>query len=109
LLLHDPTPNLSSSYIQPSFRKRGLPHAHILLWLKRGSKLPTTMDIDQVICAEIPDQATNPVLNEIVKELLIYGPCGLATNVHHAWKKVITLNIFPRSTAMIRVSTKMVT
>ncbi|XP_010479356.2 PREDICTED: uncharacterized protein LOC104758217 [Camelina sativa] len=59
------------------FQKRGLPHAHILLWLKRGSKLPTTKDIDQVICAEIPDEATNPILHGVVKELMIHGPCGL--------------------------------
>lgn len=60
------------------FQKRGLPHAHILLWLKRGKKWPTTADIDKVIKAEIPDEASNPVLFNIVKDLMIHGPCGLA-------------------------------
>ncbi|XP_013601568.1 PREDICTED: uncharacterized protein LOC106309027 [Brassica oleracea var. oleracea] len=60
------------------FQKRGLPHAHILLWLKPRSKMPTTSDIDKVISAEIPDQATDPILYEIVTELMIHGPCGLA-------------------------------
>ena len=60
------------------FRKRGLPHAHILLFLQRGSKLPTTDDIDKFICAEIPDQASNPTLYDIVRDIMVHGPCGLA-------------------------------
>ncbi|CAN7080162.1 unnamed protein product [Brassica oleracea var. botrytis] len=44
----------------------------------RGSKLPTTDDIDKFICAEIPDQASNPALYDIVRDIMVHGPCGLA-------------------------------
>ena len=34
------------------YQKRGLPHAHMLIWLQH--KLYTSSDIDAVICAELP-------------------------------------------------------
>ncbi|KAH1226212.1 hypothetical protein GmHk_11G032932 [Glycine max] len=37
------------------FQRRGLPHAHILLFLDVGSKYPSLADIDRIISAEIPD------------------------------------------------------
>ncbi|XP_074297343.1 uncharacterized protein LOC141628055 [Silene latifolia] len=58
------------------FQKRGLPHAHILLFLHRDDKFPEVADVDKLICAEIPDPATDPVLYEAVKEYMIHGPCG---------------------------------
>ncbi|XP_035844154.1 uncharacterized protein LOC110932497 [Helianthus annuus] len=38
------------------FQKRGLPHAHICLFLSAESKFPTAKEIDFVISAEIPDK-----------------------------------------------------
>ncbi|XP_074297899.1 uncharacterized protein LOC141628690 [Silene latifolia] len=43
--------------------KRGLPHAHILLFLHRDDKFSEVADVDKLICAEIPDPATDPVLH----------------------------------------------
>ncbi|CAA0842482.1 Unknown protein, partial [Striga hermonthica] len=60
------------------FQKRGLPHAHILLFLSRESKFPNPSDIDRVISAEIPDEESDPFYYEAVKEHMIHGPCGLA-------------------------------
>lgn len=55
------------------WQKRGLPHAHILIWLI--DKI-TPNEIDDVISAEIPNQATDPILYEVVINNMIHGPCG---------------------------------
>ncbi|GKC27308.1 helicase [Tanacetum coccineum] len=36
------------------FQKRGLPHAHILLWLEEHSKCKTPSEIDYIISVELP-------------------------------------------------------
>ncbi|UYV64484.1 hypothetical protein LAZ67_3000923 [Cordylochernes scorpioides] len=55
------------------WQKRGLPHAHILVWL--ANKLRPTQ-IDSVICAEFPDPIQDPLLYNIVVKNMIHGPCG---------------------------------
>ena len=44
------------------FQKRGLPHAHILLIVVASAKPRTPADIDECLCAEISDSATQPGL-----------------------------------------------
>ncbi|XP_061368581.1 uncharacterized protein LOC133311548 [Gastrolobium bilobum] len=58
------------------FQKRGLPHAHILLFLNPSSKAESALDIDKLISAEIPDKETNPTLFMAVTSYMIHGPCG---------------------------------
>jgi hypothetical protein len=60
------------------FQKRGLPHAHILIFLQPSSKYPTPEDIDKIICAEIPDPTKHCQLYNLVKSHMMHGPCGLA-------------------------------
>lgn len=57
------------------FQKRGLPHAHILLWLREEVQL-TPEYIDSIIQAEIPDKETKPELYEAVSRYMVHGPCG---------------------------------
>ncbi|XP_058765892.1 uncharacterized protein LOC131639412 [Vicia villosa] len=60
------------------FQKRGLPHAHILIFFHPQSKYPTPSDIDNIICAEIPDPEIHPALYALVKSHMIHGLCGLS-------------------------------
>ncbi|KAJ3520762.1 hypothetical protein NMY22_g12605 [Coprinellus aureogranulatus] len=59
------------------FQKRGLPHMHILIFLRRGFKLITPSLIDACIRAEWPDPVTEPLLFETVKRCMVHGPCGV--------------------------------
>ncbi|GKF13153.1 hypothetical protein Tco_0051079, partial [Tanacetum coccineum] len=59
------------------FEKRGLPHAHICIFLDAKDKFPSVGDIDRVICAEIPDKENDPQLFQLVSDFMIHGPCGV--------------------------------
>ncbi|XP_047264097.1 uncharacterized protein LOC107850864 [Capsicum annuum] len=58
------------------FQKRGLPHAHFLLFLH--NKCPNTANIDDIISAELPDNLVDPQYYATVTNLMIHGPCGTA-------------------------------
>ena len=53
------------------WQKRGLPHAHILIWLKDKIKPD---QIDSIISAELPDPEQDPRLFEIICKNMIHGP-----------------------------------
>ncbi|XP_060855149.1 uncharacterized protein LOC132932805 [Metopolophium dirhodum] len=58
------------------FQKRGLPHAHILIILAEDCKFRTAEDVDDVVCAFLPDPAIDRRLHDCVKSHMIHGPCG---------------------------------
>ncbi|CAH1418399.1 unnamed protein product [Lactuca virosa] len=58
------------------FQKRGLPHAHICLFMHSDYKLPTVEHIDRVIYAGIPNKDDDPELYALVSEFMMHGPCG---------------------------------
>ena len=57
------------------FQKRGLPHAHILLWVDSESQLDSTEKVDDIISAEIPDPTIDVELYNIISKFMIHGPC----------------------------------
>nr|XP_016467791.1 PREDICTED: uncharacterized protein LOC107790380 [Nicotiana tabacum] len=58
------------------FQKRGLPHAHILLFLHPILKSPSIDHIDKLIAAEIPDLEIDPDGYNAVKNFMMHRPCG---------------------------------
>ncbi|CAH2016979.1 unnamed protein product, partial [Acanthoscelides obtectus] len=60
------------------FQKRGLPHAHMLIWLEGSDKILDSAAIDRLISAEFPDPITHPNLHELVKVHMLHGPCTAA-------------------------------
>ena len=59
------------------WQKRGLPHAHILIFLTKECRFRNTADVDRVIRAEIPNPITHRDLWELVTTNMIHGPCGI--------------------------------
>ena len=60
------------------FQKRGLPHCHLLLWIKAGSHVQSNEDIDRYVSAELPDPTVDPEEYRVISEFMMHGPCGLA-------------------------------
>ncbi|XP_074303613.1 uncharacterized protein LOC141638064 [Silene latifolia] len=58
------------------FQKRGLPHAHICLFLRPEDKHPQASDIGKIISAEIPDKDEDPIGYAAVMQHMVHGPCG---------------------------------
>ncbi|KAF7826876.1 uncharacterized protein G2W53_018040 [Senna tora] len=81
MLMRDITKDLFGScradIYKIEFQKRGLPHAHILIWFNTEDKLTSEALIDSIICAEIPDPDSNPALYEVVKAFMTCGPYGV--------------------------------
>ncbi|KAL6541112.1 hypothetical protein OROMI_024995 [Orobanche minor] len=62
------------------FQKRGLPHAHILLFLSNIDSTCNGDVVDSIISAEIPDKDLDPEYYDAVPEYMMHGPCGLSNN-----------------------------
>jgi hypothetical protein len=58
------------------FQKRGLPHAHILIFFTEDCKPHTVEDVDHMISAELPNLETNKLTHETVAICMMHGPCG---------------------------------
>ncbi|GFY04302.1 ATP-dependent DNA helicase [Trichonephila clavipes] len=70
-------PRTGILYLLIEFQKRGLPHMHLLLILAEDDKIRDPENIDIIASAELPDKTVDPKLHEIVKFIMIHGPCGV--------------------------------
>ena len=58
------------------WQKRGLPHAHLLLWLAPEDAPRSPDDYNRFVSAEIPDPEAFPELYTAVTRHNLHGPCG---------------------------------
>ncbi|XP_076903521.1 uncharacterized protein LOC143558591 [Bidens hawaiensis] len=58
------------------FQKRGLPHAHVCVFMHHDYKINNADKIDSFISAELPNKQEDPDLYDLVSEFMIHGPCG---------------------------------
>jgi hypothetical protein len=60
------------------FQKRGLSHAHILIFFVEDYKPHMVEDVDCMISVELPNLETNMLAHETVARCTMHGPCGAA-------------------------------
>ncbi len=60
------------------FQKRGLPHAHILIFFTKDYKPHTVEDIDRMMSAKLPNSETNELAHKTLARCMMHGPCGAA-------------------------------
>ncbi|CAN1256879.1 ATP-dependent DNA helicase PIF1 [Linum perenne] len=63
-------------FITFTCNKRGLPHAHIVIWLASSDKPNTVDKVDKIISAELPDPKCDPLGYDAVTKFMMHGPCG---------------------------------
>lgn len=81
MLLHDLTVKhvlgkITAHMYVIEFQKRGLPHAHILLFAHEKDVPQSAEDFDKIVCAELPDPVKNPDLYKIVTGCMFHRPCS---------------------------------
>jgi len=58
------------------FQKRGLLHAHILIFFAKDYKPHTVKDVDCMINAKLPNPEINKLAHKTVARCMMHGPCG---------------------------------
>ena len=60
------------------YQKRGLPHLHLLVFLQTDAQFLTTETIDNVICAELPQESTEQGrdLGQLIKTSMVPTSCA---------------------------------
>ncbi|XP_039776587.1 uncharacterized protein LOC120644102 [Panicum virgatum] len=68
------------------FKKHGLPHAHIIIWLAKEGPWDAAM-MYTFISAQLPDPTIEPIGYDGVSAFMVHGPCGLSAHIHHVCLK----------------------
>ncbi|KAG5562040.1 hypothetical protein RHGRI_004922 [Rhododendron griersonianum] len=79
------------------FQKRGLPHVHMLIILKKAYKLDTVEKFDSYSSAEIPDKGAQPHLYAMVLKHMLHGPCGELNPQNPCMEKGKCRNHYPKN------------
>ena len=66
--------NINAFLYTIEFQKHGLPHAHIIVFLKPHAKLCSPEDIDSLMSSEFPED--NPELLDLIKKFMVHRPCS---------------------------------
>jgi PIF1-like helicase/Helitron helicase-like domain at N-terminus len=66
------------------FQKRGLPHIHLLIFLKGPYKIRDAAHVDSIVSAQLPDPDVHPLLYDTVTKLMVHGPCGAPDHISSA-------------------------
>ncbi|XP_048622775.1 uncharacterized protein LOC106427373 [Brassica napus] len=78
------------------FQKRGLPHAHILLWFGNSSRTPSLEEVDEIISAELPNKEEDPEAYNLVTKHMIHGPCGVSNQKSPCMENNVCTKKYPR-------------
>ncbi|CAA7024783.1 unnamed protein product [Microthlaspi erraticum] len=78
------------------FQKQGLPHAHMLIWLKRETTIPTPDEVNKIISAELPNKEEDPIGFELVEKHMMHGPCGVDRPSSPCMSKKFCTKKYPR-------------
>ncbi|CAN6846217.1 unnamed protein product [Brassica oleracea] len=78
------------------FQKRGLPHAHILLWFGNSSRTPSSEEVDEIISAEFPNKEEDPEAYNLVTKHMIHGPCGVTNPKSPCMENNVCTKKYPR-------------
>lgn len=78
------------------FQKRGLPDAHILIIIKDAYKIRDGDDTDKIVSPELPNQAENPKLYDLVTSHMMHGPCGDSNPACPCMKDGVCSEKFPK-------------
>jgi hypothetical protein len=58
------------------FQKRGLLHAHILIFFIKDCKPHMVENVDRMINAKLPNLGTKRLAHETIARCMMHGPCG---------------------------------
>src|SRR5882762_6866879 len=57
------------------FHKCGLPHIHLLIFLRQQYKIHDAPHVDTIVSAQIPDPVAHPILYATITKCMMHGPC----------------------------------